>query len=639
MRSARTTLIRYSVGGGWLLLIACFSQTAQAQRLWPLILPEQRTIQVRDPSELPQTRTPDTPAPPTVTNPRVNEPARLVSLDDALRVSLANSEVVRVLLAGTSVSSGQTVYDPAISNTLIDQQRARFDPAIGVQNTFNHLDTPFGVLDPLDPVQAQIAGLQTNNYTMNMGLSQTNVTGGTANFGVIQSPSRFSPGVFPLNPQNSPQIGLGYTQPLLQGGGVRANVAPIVIARINTELSYFQFKDAMQDMVRGVAEAYWSVVFARTDVWAREQQVEQGQAAYQRAAARLSSGIGNSAQVAQTRSAWATFRATLIGSRANLLQREAQLRNILGVPPTDPMRIVPVTPPNRNRLRPEWNALVALAEERRPDLVELKLILEADQQQLIVANNLALPQVNAVGQYTWNGLNGTTPTGAFLSNTPGQFTSWTLGVNFSVPLGLRQGRSFLRQRQLLIDRDRANLQQGVHAALHILAGNTRNLAQYFEQYLAYKEAREAARINLEQQLAENISGRAIFLNVLQAITDWGNSVSAEANSLAQYNTELANLERQTGTILETHGIRFAEERFGSIGPLGRVAAPVAYPRRLPPSANRDVYPRGTEPSESSFNLQSPARRRLPPVEGLPTPPQVPPTEPLPSPQTTPLPAP
>lgn len=609
MRSTYASCAGFARIAACTLLLANLTQIAQAQRLWPLILPEQRTITVRDPSQLQPLPVPQTEAPPTVTDPKADEAARMVSLDDVIRVSLSNSEVVRVLAGVTAVNSGQTVYQPAVSNTIIDQARGRFDPAVVVQNTFNHSENPTAVFDPLDPTNAQIFGITTNNYTLNTQLQQTNITGGTASFGVIQSPSQFKPGVFPLNPQNNSQLGIGYTQPLLLGGGIPANIAPIVIARINTERSFFQFKDAMQDNVRGVIEAYWNVVFARTDVWARQQQVEQGRGAYERASARLRSNIGNAAEVAQTRSAWASFRATLIGSQANLLQREAALRNIVGVPPTDPLRVVPVTFPNRNRVVPDWNAVVALAAERRPDLIELKLILEADRQQLIIANNRALPQTDLVGLYNWNGLAGNTPSGQFISNFPGQFQGWTAGVNFSVPLGLRSGRAALRQQQLIISRDQANLQQGMHATLHILAANTRNLSQFYEQYLAFKEAREAARINLERQLADNNVGRAIFLNVLQAIQDWGNSVSAEANALSQYNTELANLERQTGTILETHGVRFVEERYGSIGPLGRAALPVPYPERLPPTPNTPIYPKSDKPSETSFDLHNPAARR------------------------------
>ncbi|MEZ6078083.1 MAG: hypothetical protein R3C56_21150 [Pirellulaceae bacterium] len=33
----------------------------------------------------------------------------------------------------------------------------------------------------------------------------------------------------------------------------------------------------MQQSVQGVIEAYWTLVFAKTDLWAREQQVEQAE--------------------------------------------------------------------------------------------------------------------------------------------------------------------------------------------------------------------------------------------------------------------------------------------------------------------------------------------------------------------------
>ena len=101
---------------------------------------------------------------------------------------------------------------------------------------------------------------------------------------------------------------------------------------------------------------------------------------------------------------------------------------------------------------------------------------------------------------------------------------------------------------------------------HLLGLSVRNLAQFYAQYETLKVTRAAAAVNLDQQLAEFRSGRAIFLNVLLAISDWGNSVSNEAQTLSQYNTELANLERQTGTILETHGVRMLPSR-GSGNPL------------------------------------------------------------------------
>jgi outer membrane protein TolC len=600
--------------------------------VWSLVVPEQRRLDIREPAQLPPAPIPQVPPPETVTNHAPDVPPQELSLDQAIRIALANSKVVRVLAGANVVSSGQTIYDPAISNTQIDQARAVFDPVVFVNTTFSRSEVPEAIFDPASPVGAVITGTRIDNYDLGVGVSKRTVTGGTLALNFADNVARFNPNPNPLNPQSPSSLTLSYTQPLLQGAGVEVNVAPIVIARINTERSYFQLKDAVQELVRGVIEAYWAVVFARTDVWARRQQVEQGEFAYLLAEARKRQGLGTAGAEAQAKVALTNFKATLIGSEANLLQREAALRNILGLPPTEPARFVPNTAPTPTRVEPQWPEIIRLAGERRPDLIELKLIIEADQQSLLVARNQALPRVDATALYRWNGLEGNTPTGAHIGTDPGQFTDWSLGVNFSVPLGLRQGRAGLRQAELILARDRANLEQGLHAALHTLAGNMRNLAQFYEQYRAYQETRSAARVNLQEQLGlyrnQMIRGQqSFFLNVLQAITDWGNAVSSEAQALAQYNVELANVERETGTILETHGVRFFEERFGSIGPLGRLAAPRCYPAAVAPSPNADRYPAATEPAESALDREKPSLQPSP--VPMSEPPPLPPPKPLP----------
>jgi outer membrane protein TolC len=593
-----------------------------------LFLPEQRSIEVRPPSDLEYAPLPVTPPPPTVTEDYPAYPERTLSLDDAIRTALVNAEVVRVVAGVTVVSSGNTIYDGARTNTANDDVRARFDPTFQVQNTWSRLESPEAVFTDPARTMSRIDGLRSDSYDLQASIAKTTGLGGTASLNVNATPNSLRPGVFPLNPSTTSSVDVRYTQPLLRGAGLRANLAPLVIARIDTERSYFQFKDSFQEMVRGVVEAYWAVVFARTDVWAREQQVRQAEFTFERAEAAFRVESLNIGDVAQARTALASFRANLLASRANLLQREAALRNILGIPPYDPERIVPTTPPVDQRMPIEWEDVLGLAEFNRPDLIELKLILEADQQRLYVARNNALPQLDAVAFYRWNGLEGEMPIGTPLSTRPGQFTDWTMAVNFSVPLGLRQSRALLRSQELLIARDRANLQQGLHAATHDLALSYRNLAQFYEQYLAFTELRNAAEENLNLQLGRWRQGIFNFLVVLQAITDWGNAVSSQAQSLLQYNSELVNLERQTGTILESHGIWFFEERYGSISPFGRLHRGVCYPQALPPTENADRYESGDGPSERSFDLRDPVpprtRRPTPgPEEIIPPPSRIP----------------
>lgn len=632
----------------WMLL---FFVAAGCDRgvLRHVIMPEQRTISYDDRSSLPKrgngtdgvepTKDPLLPTasaePAKAISPRTVSTTRKVeewnlSLDDAIRIGLENARAVRVLTGVSATASGRTIYDPAIANTTIDQEQARFDPTLSHKATWNGSGMPAAFINPLNPNESLVLGSREHNFLGVTGLNKTNVMGGQAAANWVENPTRFLgasnffgvPRPFPLNPENRNSLELSYTQPLLQGAGVRFNTAPIVIARLNTEVSFFQYKDSVQELVRGVIEAYWNLVLARTDVWAKKIQVEQSKEAYDLEKARLEAKLADKKNEAQAHVTYTQFKAALVAAEAAVLAREGALRNLLGLTATDERQIIPVSAPVNARIKPDWTELVRLSEERRPDLIELRLILEAEQVRLLQAENQTLPRVDAVALYRWNGLAGAMPNGERLATGPGQYTDWTAGVNFSVPLGLRQGRAKVREAKLLILRDRANLDQGLHAALHDLAITIRNLDSNYEQFKAYQESRLAAYENVKVQVEENRAGRSIYLRVLQALNDWGSAVTSEARALLDYNITLATLERQTGTILETHGLVFYEERFRAAGPLGIFGKGREYPSALPVAGSPDKYPATKEPSENSFDLKNPAPRETKPNKQLPPPPKV-----------------
>ncbi|NQU22544.1 MAG: TolC family protein [Candidatus Nealsonbacteria bacterium] len=586
-------------------LILAVAAPAPSQEIARPIFPEQRRIEVRPPTAMPRAYLPRVAPPPTVSAPRVEPQRWNLSLDDAIRTALANSEVVRVLAGSTAASSGRTLYDPAVSNTQIDQARGRFDPRLDVQNHFNRTHLPGAEFDAGAPSGVRIDGDRTLDYNVSAGVAKTGTTGGTAGVTAYANPAHTGTNALPLNPRTRSSLELSFTQPLLRGGGRGANLAPIELARIDTERSFYQLKDSVGELVRGTIDAYWQLVAARTEAWARWQQVEQGKEALRRTEARQAVGLADDLDAAEHRSVLANFEAGRITAATNLLQREAALRNILGLPPSGPAEIVPVSPPTTERRQIDWNDLVGLAETYRPDLIELKLVVEAGEQRLLTARNNTLPQVDAVAAYRFNSLEGRTPDRSPLSTGPGEFTGWQLGVTLSVPLGTRQDRAVLRQEELLLMRDRANLQEGLHQAVHTLATTYRSQAQFYEQYEAFKRARGAARTLLEGQAGKRRAEGTPYVNYRLALSDWGNAASAESRALTQYNTELATLQQQTGTILEAHGIQFVEERYGSIGPLGRPAANRCYPMGRRPTANADRYKTTNEPAEKVFGVGEP----------------------------------
>ena len=222
------------------LLSACGCAATPADVWDNVFLPEQRTISYRDPAELPGVPLPASMPPATVSNPRPEASEWKLSLDDAIRVALDHSRVVRVLAGLTVTSSGQTIYDAAITNTTIDQQQAKFDPVAQWNNQWSRTNPPSAQPDLTDLSRSVFTNNATDAYLSTAGLSQTNTLGGQFTATWVENPMRFAgggpqlspffPGIgVPLNPQNADYLQLGYTQPLLQGGGFRYNTAAIVI--------------------------------------------------------------------------------------------------------------------------------------------------------------------------------------------------------------------------------------------------------------------------------------------------------------------------------------------------------------------------------------------------------------------------
>jgi outer membrane protein TolC len=559
--------------------------------------PDERSILWSEDPSRSTVRRPAGPVPVTVATPDAPSTERYLPLDEALQLALANSEVIRVLTGVSATSSGRTIYDTAIAITPIDIAKARFDPILQANSSLRRSESPF-----LNPAGPSVDDFPRAGTDYGFSVSDRNLLGGTAAIGANNRwDSQNNEGFYS---RNQPSMELSYTQPLLAGAGLAANRAPIVAARFDQERSFFQFKASFQNLVRDVISAYWALVQARTELWAREIQVEQLEFSFRSLEARADVGLRDRPAAAQAQASWSNAKATLVRARAAVLQREAALRNIIGLPPEDGQRLVPSTPPTRTRLEFRWKEIVETAQASRPDLIELNLVLAADQQRLVERANFARPSLDAQALHRWNGLSGRVrPTNATVDSSFDDHTDWTVGINFSVPLTLRESRARVRNQELLIAKDRANLRQALHQIEHDLATVLRSIEQNLQQYEAFREARQASAFNVRAQRANIQAQRDTILSELLAITDWANAVAAEAQALTAYNTDLASLEERSGTILETHGIRFIEERFGSVGPHGWCLEDSQnYPLNLKPAPNTPRYEATKQASEEAFEL-------------------------------------
>jgi outer membrane protein TolC len=546
-----------------------------------------------------------------------------LTLQDAIRIGLDNSEVVRVIslgaqgipiggfeptplnVGGAGISSSlgasplQTVYDPAIQETQIATALSSFDTNFTTSLLWGHSVTPFN-----NAITAGtfIAGAKfpvifdQDTATFSSGVSKRTATGAllgvthNVNYLYSNSPTNVTPSAYTTNTQ------LTLTQPLLGSAplagfspsasppvGLEANRAPIVVARLNADGAVWRFKAEVMAEVRSIEQQYWSLAQQHVQLWSSEKAVELAEEIVKREQSELEVGRGTVADVAESQQRLEQFRLDLVTKTSDVITTERQLRNILGLPPADNRRILPVTAPSEARLEPNWEASLAQMLSFQPDIVVQQIITRVAELQLLIARNQLLPQLNLNALYQFNGLGhqldqaeavmtgkgllGLDPRTRLLQNAAGlgsppsvfrDFQQWQIGLTFQMPLGMRAPLANTRQAQYTLLKQRAYLQQVVHQTTHSLARFFLEVDANYKQFKTASRLRAAAAQRLEAQRAFYEEGRITIDRYLDAVSQYASAVAQEAQFKTTYNISIVALEEAKGTLLAYDNIALAE---------------------------------------------------------------------------------
>ncbi len=335
--------------------------------------------------------------------------------------------------------------------------------------------------------------------------------------------------------------------------------------------------------VRSVEQQYWSLSQSHVQLWSSDRAVSLADEILKREQAELIVGRGTVADVAEAAQRLEQFNLDLVTRTSDVITTERQLRNILGLPPADNRRIIPVTPPTEARLEPDWESSLAQMLNFQPDIVQQQILVRVAELQLLIARNQLLPQLNLNALYQLNGLGqqldsaeavmtGATlkalnpvianqERAAGLNSNPGNysnFVTWQLGFTFQAPLGMRAPLANTRQSQYTLLRARAYLQQVVHQTTHSLARFFLEIDANYKQFKTASRLRAAAAQRLDAQRAYYEEGRITIDRFLDAVSQYATAVATEAQYKTTYNISIVALEEAKGTLLAYDNIAVAE---------------------------------------------------------------------------------
>ena len=271
-----------------------------------------------------------------------------------------------------------------------------------------------------------VGSLDTHTTAANFAYSQAFHTG--TSFSVTFNNTRqtsSSPAVF-YNPLIQSTGTLLATQPLLNGFGLAINERYIRVALITKKAVDFAFQQTLLTDLTTVEDDYWELVYARGNVNVSQQAVSEAQTLYDDNKRQVEVGTLAPLEVVRAEAQLATAQQQLIVAQTAQLQEQILLMSVIAKDPNAPeLRNVEIVPTDTTQTPPPMEDIpltdaVNEAIMNRPDVLESKINIDADDLNVKFARNGLLPTLNASAYATYVGLSGNNKVTA---STPGVGTA------------------------------------------------------------------------------------------------------------------------------------------------------------------------------------------------------------------------
>ncbi len=374
-----------------------------------------------------------------------------------------------------------------------------------------------------------------------------------------------------LNPTISSDLSASLTQPLLRGFGPTVNEAPVEQARLLVARGDLDLYGQVQETAFRAVEAYWGLVRARNERDTAKEALAVAEELVGNNQKRLDAGVMTRLDVLTAKAEAARRREALIRAENGVGRTEDVVKALLS-PGADPrdwnVDVTPTTAPavREEALPTEEDALlVAFAE--RADLRALEVDLRAADLNLEVAANRRLPKLDVTGVFGFAGLAGNGQTGASRGNLDlwgnsladirdGESEQWSVGFDFSRPIGNRAAEAGERKAQLEKLRSSMMLLERRMAIVQEVRGARRDVGN---AKAAYDAAHQARLLAEEQYQAERVrldNDHSTTFQVREAQRDLFEAVDRETASITDYEVLVASLDRASGQLAQKHGVSF-----------------------------------------------------------------------------------
>ncbi len=469
-----------------------------------------------------------------------------------------------------------------------------FDPSLFFSYGWDRNTSPLGTT-----VVTGVPYVTSQGTSYTTGYQQAFQTG--TSLGVFMGGSRgTTTSLTPVfNPQVNTFMAVGFTQPLLNGYGRRANSYQIRIAKNDLKVADSVFRQQVITTIAQVLNYYWDFLTFKENVRVAQQALAYAQKLLSDNKRQVEIGTLAPIEVVRAESEVAARQQDLIVAQTNLQQQAELIKTALSKqvgPELAAAQIVPedkLPEPKPDDVPPLDQALKE-AFSNRPEIEQTQLKFRDQDYTIQARRNSLLPSLNIFATYIAVGLSGDQllcPTGfstygdrclgngqflppigsasggvsqALTQTMQGHFPDYSYGINLSIPIRNRSAqadaaRALLERRQLetQLQQYKNNIAQQVRTA-------EIGVVQAKVQIDAAVKATKLAQETLEAEQKKFQLGESTVFLVIQAQRDLATAEGNEVKARSTYAKALTQFQQQTATILKQYNIEMNDALSGKL---------------------------------------------------------------------------
>lgn len=460
-------------------------------------------------------------------------------------------------------------FAPAIAETRVTEALARYDPTFKFSGEYQQQNGT-------NP--AQNVFISSKRLTLSSGVSQLLPSGGNVELQYralrsdIGQASFFS--ALPAGVTWTSDLTLQLTQPLLRDFGYDVNRARIFVNQNDHRISILEFRRELEEVLFSVEQTFWQLYRAQQLVEIRSDLLRRTIETAKRIEARKDKDATR-AEISQALSETYSREAELIEAKSVAAQLSDQLKSLMNdpdLPIGGEVLVLAGTEPVLEPLLFDLDNAVMVAMLHRPELSQQILRIINAGRVLSVAQSNRLPRLDLLLNGGFSGFDDDYPD-AVSQQFEFDNVNVGAGLQLEIPLGNRQARAVLARSRL--EREQAVTQYQallIQVTLEVSQAQ-REIFSGYSNILKLRQARIASRDAVEQDELLEKSGAPLTPQFsdsrLRRLSLLAQTVSLEAQAIAEYNISLAEYERAKGTLLRYYNVVLEEAAINQRLPIGR----------------------------------------------------------------------